>query len=217
MKTDKQLQQDVVAELAWEPSINAAQIGVEISDGIATLSGRVDRYADKVNAENAAQRVAGVRGIAVEIEVRLNGSSQRTDADIARSAQNVLQWTTLLPPDGIKVKVENGWITLSGDVEWEFQRKAAEKAVHALMGVTGVSNSISVEPKVTAALVKADIEAALSRRTRGDGQKISVYVQGGDVTLSGSVDSWSERELVRSSAWATPGVRNVVDNMISVF
>ena len=153
MKTDKQVQQDVMAELGWEPSVNAAQIGVEVSDGVVTLAGHVDSYAEKFNAERAAQRVAGVKAIAVEMDVKLNGTSKRNDSDIARSTQNVLQWTTYLPSDAIKVKVENGWITLSGEVEWGFQRTAATEAVRHLMGVIGVSDLITIRPKVSATLV----------------------------------------------------------------
>jgi len=139
------------------------------------------------------------------------------DADIARSAQSVLRWTKLLPPGCVKVKVDNGWITLSGDVEWEFQKKAAVRAVHHLAGVTGVSDMMTTNSPLSAAVVKAEIELALRRAARTDAKEISVEVRGNDVTLSGSVYSLSERELVRSSAWATPGVRNVVDNMTVAF
>lgn len=213
MKTDKQIQLDVIAELGWEPSVNANHIGVEVDNGIVTLAGHVSSYAEKVSAERAAQRVAGVRALAIEMEVKLPGSDQRNDADIARSVENVLQWATYASPDNIKVKVERGWITLSGEVEWAFQRQTATDAVRRLMGVTGVSDQVVIKPKVSSSLVKSDIEAALKRRARSDAQKISVEVQGGDVTLTGAVHSWSERDLARDSAWASPGVRNVVDKM----
>jgi osmotically-inducible protein OsmY len=214
MKTDKQVQQDVIAELGWEPSVNAAHIGVEVSNGVVTLAGHVGSYPEKFNAERAAQRVAGVKALAVEMDVKLAGSTtQRTDAGIAESVENVLQWATYFPTDTIKVKVEGGWITLSGEVEWEYQRQTASDAVRLLSGVTGVTNQIVIEPSVSTTLVKSDIEAALKRRARTDAQKISVDVQGSDVTLTGSVHSWSERELARDSAWNSPGVRNVVDKM----
>jgi osmotically-inducible protein OsmY len=213
MKTDKQIQQDVIAELGWEPSVNAAHIGVEVTDGVVTLAGHVSNYTEKSNAERAAQRVAGVKALAVEMDVKLPGSSKRNDADIARSAENVLQWATYLSPDSIKVKVEGGWITLSGEVEWDYQRQTTIDAVRHLSGVTGVSDQIVIKPKVSSTLVKSDIEAALKRRARTDAQRISVEVQGSDVTLTGSVHSWSERDLARDSAWGTPGVRNVVDKM----
>jgi len=214
MKTDKQVQQDVIAELGWEPSVNATHIGVEVSNGVVTLAGHVGSYTEKSNAERAAQRVAGVKALAVEMDVKLAGSTaERTDAEIAESVENVLQWATYFPTDTIKVKVEGGWITLSGEVEWEYQRQTASDAVRLLSGVTGVTNLIVIEPSASKTLVKSDIEAALKRRARTDAQKISVDVQGSDVTLTGSVYSWSERELARDSAWNSPGVRNVVDKM----
>ena len=214
MKTDKQLQQDIIAELSWEPSVNAAHIGVEVSNGVVTLAGHVNSYTEKFNAERATQRVAGVKALAVEMDVKFAGATaKRTDADIAQSVESVLQWATYFPSDSIKVKVEGGWITLSGAVEWDYQRQTAIDAVRHLTGVTGVSNLIAIEPAVSSTLVKSDIEAALKRRARTDAQKISVEVHGSDVTLTGAVHSWSERELARNSAWSSPGVSNVVDNM----
>ncbi|HTD04725.1 BON domain-containing protein [Undibacterium sp.] len=213
MKTDMQVQEDVIAELKWEPSVNSAQIGVEVKDGVVTLAGHVDSYAEKRDAERAAQRVSGVKALAVEMDVTLPGTSLRHDIDIARSAENVLQWTTYLPRDCVKVIVENGWITLTGEVGWEYQRKAAVDAVRYLMGVTGVSADIVVKPEVSAITIKADIEASLKRRAKADAQDILVVVDGSDVTLSGLVHSWAEREMANHSAWGTPGVRNVVDRL----
>jgi len=214
MKTDTQLQQDVTAELKWEPSVNAAQIGVEVKDGIVTLAGHVGTYAEKYDAERAAQRVSGVKALAVEMDVKLAGSSKRTDADIARAVENVLQWTTYLPKDHVKVMVEAGWVTLTGEVDWEYQRQSATAAVRYLLGVTGVSDQILIKkPKVSSSAVKSDIEAALKRRATVDAQKISVEVHGADVTLTGKVHSWSERDLARNTAWGTSGVQNVKDNM----
>jgi osmotically-inducible protein OsmY len=213
MKTDLELKQDVIAELRWEPSVNAAQIGVEVKEGIVTLAGHVDSYTEKLHAERAAQRVAGVKGLAVEMDVKLPGSNKRTDADIARTAHNVLQWTTYLPPDAVRVKAENSWVTLSGEVEWDYQRQAAADAVRYLVGVTGVSDQITIKPSASSNAVKSEIEAALKRRAKTDAQLISVEVDGADVTLSGTVHSWSERELAADSAWASPGVRKVVDNI----
>ena len=213
MKTDTQLQQDVIAELKWEPSVNAAQIGVEVKDGIVTLAGHVSTYAEKWNAERAAQRVSGVTALAVEIDVKLSGLSKRTDADIARSVKSTLQWTSSLSKNSVKVMVESGWVTLSGEVDWEYQRRAAVSGVRYLTGVTGVSNQIEIKPNVSLSAVKSDIEAALKRRAQADAQMISVQVRGADVTLTGTVHSWSERDLARNTAWGTPGVRNVVDHM----
>jgi osmotically-inducible protein OsmY len=213
MKTDSQLQQDVLAELAWEPSVNAAEVGVEVKDGIVTLAGHVRSFVEKWEAERAAQRVSGVRGLAVEMDVNLPGSSRRNDVDIVRSVENALQWMTYVPQDAIKVLVESGWVTLTGEVAWEYQRKAATDGVRGLMGVTGVSDQISIKHMASSNGVKADIEAALKRRAHTDGQNISVEVHGADVTLRGRVHSWSERDLVASCAWGSAGVHSVSDNI----
>ena len=212
MKTDQQLQLDVIAELSWEPSVNSEDIGVEVKDGIVTLAGHVESYAEKMDAERATIRVSGVKALAVEMDVRLPGSSNRSDADIARTVQNVLQWTTYLPQDAVKVKVESGWVSLSGDVTWEYQRQAAISAVRYLMGVKGVNDQLVIKPRVSAPVVKADIEAALKRRAQKDADEISVNVRGTNVTLSGEVHSWSERELARHTAWGSAGVQSVVYN-----
>ena len=213
MKTDAQIQQDVIAELKWEPAINAAQIGVEVKEGIVTLAGQVGTFGEKWDAERAAQRVLGVKALAVEVDVKLSGLSKRTDADIARAAENVLEWSTYVSKDRVKVMVETGWITLTGDVDWEYQRQAAEGAVRYLMGVTGVSNQIAIKAIASSIALKSDIEAALKRRAITDAQDILVAVNGADVTLTGTIQNWSERDLARNSAWGTPGVRNVIDKM----
>ena len=216
MKTDAQLQQDVMAELKWEPAVHATQIGVQVKNGVVTLAGEVGSYIEKWNAEHAAQRVTGVKALAIEIKIKLPGASKRTDADIAESAKNILTWTSALPIDAIKVMVEGGWLTLSGDVEWQFQRQAATDCVRRLMGVTGVSNQIAIKPSPSASVVKSDIEAALKRRIDSDAKSISVDVQGGAVTLTGSVHSWAERDLATRTAWGSSGVRQVVDKIILV-
>ncbi|MBT9493167.1 MAG: BON domain-containing protein [Paucibacter sp.] len=213
MKTDSQLQQDVNAELKWEPSVHAARIGVEVKDGVVTLAGQVDSYAEKWSAERAALRVSGVQAMSTELTVHLTSLSKRTDADIAASVENVLEWNSSLPAGGIQVMVEGGWVTLSGDVDWQFQRQAAADSVRFLMGVTGVSNQISIMPTLSATLVKSDIEAALKRTAIEDAKMINVAVRGADVTLSGTVHSWAERETATNSAWGTPGVLSVVDKM----
>ena len=213
MKTDKQLQTDVIAELSWEPSVHAAEIGVEVKDGVVTLAGHVGSYAEKWNAERAAQRVSGVKALAVEMDVNLSALGKRSDADIARSAENVLSWAASVPDGAIKVMVEGGWITLSGAVDWQYQKQAASDAVRFLIGVQGVSDQIAIKPTVIMKAVKADIEAALNRRATRESKKISVKVDGADVTLTGTVHSYAERELATNSAWGTPGVRNVVDEM----
>ncbi len=217
MKTDSQLQQDVMAELQWEPAVHAAQIGVEVKDGVVTLAGEVSSYAEKWNAESAAQRVNGVKALAVDMKVKLSGFGMRTDADIAESARNILSWTGTLPASAIKVMVEGGWLTLSGDVEWQYQRQTAGDSVRNLVGVMGVSNQIAIKPSLSASVVKSDIDAALKRRANADAQTIFVDVKGADVTLTGTVQSWSERDLATRSAWSSAGVRNVVDKMSLIY
>ena len=202
-----------MAELNWEPSVNAAHIGVEVSNGVVTLTGHVANYAEKVGAEHAAHRVAGVKAMAIEMDVKLAGDGKRNDSDLASAAQGALEIATYFSPSNVKAKVESGWITLSGDVEWDYQRQSAVNAIRHLSGVTGVSDEIAIKPKVSSLLVKSDIEAALKRRAHTDAQKISVDVQGSDITLTGTVHSWSERVLARDSAWSSPGVRSVVDKL----
>lgn len=202
-----------MAELKWEPAVHAEQIGVEVKDGIVTLAGHVDSFPAKWNAERAAQRVAGVKAIAVEIDVKLNGSDQRSDGDVARSCENVLLWTTYLPKDSVKVMVEGGWVTLSGQVQWGFQRATATAAVRYLAGVRGVSDQITIKSGVNASVVKGDIEAALKRRAVSEANGIKVAVNGSEVTLSGRVPTWAERDAAGSAAWSSPGVSNVVDNI----
>lgn len=213
MKTDRQLQEDVSAELAWDPSIDATRIGVAVDDGIVMLSGEVPSFADKEAAGRLAQRVAGVRGVAIDLHVVLPGHAQRTDADIAKAASSMLLWATRVPSDAVKVSVEDGWVTLSGSVEWSFQRDAAADCVRSLLGVRGIVNRISVDPKTTPSDVKTRIEAALQRRAHLDTKHIGVAVSGATVTLSGEVDSLTERTTMEGAAWAAPGVRHVVDNL----
>ncbi len=216
MKTDVQLQQDVSAELKWEPSINAAQIGVEVKDGIVTLAGQVDSYSEKMDAETAAQRVTGVKGLAIEINVKLPGESHRKDVDIAHAAENVLSWSNYVQPDVVKVMVEKGWVTLSGQVRWDFERRGAAAVIRHLTGVVGVTDQITLKEKVSSKVVKDDIETSLKRRIKNGSDDIVVDVKGTDVTLSGTVHSWSERDLASHAAWNSPGVWNVVDNLVVV-
>jgi len=213
MKTDSDIRKDVSDELDWEPSVNASQIGVEVKDGIVTLAGHVTSFAEKWDAERAAQRVSGVKALAVEIDVILPGSSKRNDVDIARAAENMLDWTSYAPKDRIKIMVEGGWVTLSGEVDWEYQRQSIARSIRHLMGVVGVSDQITIKPQASLDSVKSGIKAALNRRAQADVQNITVEVVGDRVTLSGTVFSWSERDLAEHSAWCAPGVRNVVDNL----
>jgi len=217
MKTDQQLQQDVIAELRWEPSVHAARIGVEVANGVVTLAGHVDSYAEKWNAERAAQRVSGVKALATELKIQLTGLGLRDDADVARAVENVLDWNASLPAGAVTVMVENGWVTLAGTVDWQYQRQAAADSIRFLLGVTGVSDQIGLKPALSAKSVKADIEAALKRSALADARQISVEVHGAEVTLGGTVHNWAEREAASNSAWGTPGVRTVVDEMRLVY
>lgn len=213
MKSDIQLRDDVLAELAWEPAVHAAQIGVAARDGVITLQGRVGSYGEKWDAERAVQRVAGVQSVAVELVVHLAGDTRRDDSDIAVSVNHALGWQIFVPKQQIKALVEDGFVTLSGTVTWQYQRNAAAAAVRYLVGVKGVSNLIHIEPVANLQLVKEEIEAALKRRAHDEAKKIGVAVSGANVTLSGVVPDWHERSIARDTAWSTPGVHTVVDNM----
>ena len=213
--TDLEIKKNVEAELNWEPSVNAAQIGVAVKDGVVTLSGRVDSYWEKVTAERAAARVEGVRAVANELEIHLPFSSERTDEDIARAAVNRLEWSVSVPRDRIKVKVSKGWITLEGNVDWQFQKTAAEEAVRNLVGVKGVLNHIDVKPQVSSTEVKSAIQEALKRSAEVDANRIAVETEGDKVILRGRVRSWFEREEAERAAWRAPGVRRV-DNRITI-
>ncbi|MBL8097343.1 MAG: BON domain-containing protein [Anaerolineales bacterium] len=215
MKTNSQLQRDVQEELNWEPSVTATGIGVSAKDGVITLTGSVPSYYEKAVAERVVGRVAGVQGIAEELSVRLPTLSERTDTDIAASALNALAWNIAVPTDRAKVRVEDGWITLSGEVEWHFQQLAAENAVVHLMGVKGVTNAITLKPgaATVAAEIKAKIEQAFNRMAVSEASEITVSVQDGKVTLRGRARSWRERDEAVASVWAAPGV-TAVDNKI---
>ncbi|CAG9166586.1 BON domain-containing protein [Cupriavidus respiraculi] len=215
MTGDIQLKEHVVEELAWNPAVDATQIGVQVRDGIVTLTGHLDSHAAKYAAEEAIGRVPGVKGLAVEIDVRLPDDARRTDADIARAASNILAWTSVLPADRIRVMVEGGCVTLSGTVDWQYQRQAAERAVAGLYGVVSVANAISVRPAVSPDDVRQRIANAIERQAQEDASHVTVSVKDGVVTLSGSVRTWAERVAAFDAAWSAPGVVKV-SNLIQV-
>lgn len=214
-KTDTELQEDVLDELKWEASVNAADIGVAVKNGVVTLSGHVPSYAERWGAERAAKRVAGVKAVANELDVKLPGSSERTDQDIAVAAVNALKWHPFVPTDKIKPVVNQGWIKLEGEVNWQFQSSAAEKAVRYLPGVKGVTNLITVKPRVSPIELMAKIQDAFKRSAKLDAERITVEADGGKVTLRGAVRSWTERQEAERVAWMAPGVSSV-DNRITV-
>lgn len=215
MKTDMQLKKDVLAELEWDPAIaNAAAIGVEVVDGIVTLAGHLNSYSEKLAAERAVERVAGVKGIALDIDISLPGASRHTDTDIATAAADALLWDSLVPKDRVKIVVEDGWITLSGDVSWNYEKSAAESAVRKLRAIRGVINNIHLQPAISPENVKVKIEAALQRAAHLDTKGIEVSVVGGKVTLDGTVHSRLERRLAVDAAWAAPGVTTVLDRLL---
>ncbi len=215
MTDDRQLQKDVLAELGWEPKVTAAHIGVTAKNGVVALTGHVENYMEKNAAEAAAGRVKGVKAVAEELEVRLPSSFRRADDDIAAAALKRLEWNSAVPKDAVKVKVEKGWVTLTGQVEWHYQQEAAGQDVQWLSGVVGVSNNVSIQPRVNAANISDDISRALHRSWFFDPKTVNVSAQGGKVILTGTVNSWYDRQLAATTAWAAPGA-TAVENDIAV-
>lgn len=213
MKTDAQVQRDVMAELNWEPLLNAAQIGVSAKDGVVTLSGIVDTYVKKMVAERAAKRVAGVKAVAEEIQVGVSPDYKRSDTEIAAAILVALKWNTAVQDEKIKVRVQDGVVTLEGECDWDYQRSSARIAVENLAGVRSVANLIVVVPKVKAEDVEKKIVAALQRHASLDANKISVVVHGDSVTLEGTVRSFAEKQDAERAAWAAPGVVSVKSNL----
>ena len=212
--TDMQLRQDIIDELDFEPRVNSAHIGVTVDKGVVTLTGHVAHYAEKLAAAQAARRVKGVHAVAQEIEVRYPNDKKTADDEIAARALNILNWSTVVPADRIQVQVQNGWVTLTGEVEWHFQRSSAESELRKLSGVAGVVNEITITPRVQADDIKRKIEEALKRNAEIEAQRIQVSVlDGGRVSLKGKVHDWQERYSVKNAAWSAPGVTSVDDDL----
>lgn len=213
MKTDEQLKKDVEAELNWDPSINDHGIIVSTKDGVVTLGGHVPFYADKIFAEKAVKSVAGVRGVANDIEVKPNMAHQRSDTAIAEAAVNAMKSSVAVPADGVKIVVREGWITLEGKVAFQYQKAAAESAVRTLWGVKGITNSITIIPSASAKDIRSKIHRAYQRHAAVDANKVKIDVSGNTVTLSGEVHSWHEKDDAENAAWAAPGVKMVHNNL----
>ena len=214
-KSDTELKSDVLAELKYEPSVKVTDIGVLVKDGVVTLNGYASSYGEKWDAVRAAKRVAGVKAIADDIEVKLPDSQRRTDGDIAAAAANQIDWSTTIPTGAVEVTVREGWITLEGEVEWWYQKNAAENVVQYLAGVKGVTNLITIKPKLAPAEVETAIKSAFERNALLDATKIQVETSGNKVVLRGKVRNYAERDEAERAAWAAPGVFSV-DNQLQV-
>jgi osmotically-inducible protein OsmY len=216
MKTNADLQKDVQDAIKWEPLLNAAEIGVTAKDGVVTLTGVVDSYLKKTEAEDATKNVAGVKAVVEKIEVKLpNSRAKKDDNEIAKEVVNAFKWNWEVPNDKVKVKVENGWVTLEGELEWNYQREAAKDAVKNLMDVTGVTNSIKIKSETHDAIEKSEIEGAISRNWSLNGLDIQVKVHGTKVSLTGYVESWYQKNEAGRIAWNAPGVYSV-DNQLEI-
>ncbi len=213
-RTDEEIQADVLEELKWDSRVQPNEIGIMVKDGIVTLMGWVDSYWKKVAAEEAARRVRGVKAIANDIEVRLPGSAERTDTDLAKAVLNALRWEAAIPADKLDVTVSHGWVTLKGEVEYGFQKRLAERVVERLSGVKGVTNLITVKPHVMPTDLKQSIERALVRNAEIDARNITVEVEGGKVILRGTVRSYVEKKAAEEAAWAAPGVTEVENRIV---
>ena len=215
MKTDSELKKDVLAELAWDPVVPEARVGVSVNDGVVTLTGHLDSYSEKIAARRAVERVGEVKALAMEIDVIPLGVHQRSETEIAAAVDHALSWNTSVPKDRIKVTVEKGWVTLGGEVDWNFQRRAVERLVRPLKGVVGISDNIGIKAAAVPTNLTNRIQDALVRQAMREAKRIEIATDGGVVTLSGQVHSWAERSAVEGATWSAPGVSRV-NNLLTV-
>lgn len=215
MKTDSDLKRDVLSELLWDPLVSDTKVGVTVNEGVVTLTGHLDTYAEKVAAKRAAERVSGVKAIAVEIDVIPAGAHQRSDTEIALAVEHALSWNTSVPQDRVKVAVEKGWVTLMGDLDWNFQRRAVERMVRPLKGVVGITDNIKLKTLPVPLKLRERIQDALTRQAMREARRIDVIVEGSEVTLRGQVHSWAEKNAAEGASWSAPGVVSV-NNQLTV-
>lgn len=213
MKTDEQLKKDVEAELEWDPAVDAAHVSVAVKDGMVTLAGHLDTFMEKHVAERAVLRVGGVKAIAQEVDVRLASGHTRADADIAQAIETAFGWHSLIPAHQIRVQVNEGWVTLTGNVTWDYQRRMAEQTVRPITGVVGVVNHIALQFLATPDNISARLQKALARQAEREARHIEVSVDGSAVTLRGQVHSWAERSAAQGAAWSAPGVTDVINEL----
>lgn len=214
MKTDSDLKRDVLSELLWDPLVSDTKVGVTVNEGVVTLTGHLDTYAEKVAAKRAAERVSGVKAIAVEIDVIPAGAHQRSDTEIALAVEHSLSWNTSVPQDRVKVAVEKGWVTLMGDLDWNFQRRAVERMVRQLKGVVGITDNIKLKTLPVPLKLRERIQDALTRQAMREARRIDVIVEGSEVTLRGQVHSWAERNAAEGASWSAPGVVSVNNQLM---
>ena len=215
MKTDSEIKNDVLSELLWDPLVSETKVGVTVNEGVVTLTGHLDTYAEKVAAKRSAERVSGVKAIAVEIDVIQAGIHQRSDTEIALAVEHALSWNTSVPQDRVKVAVEKGWVTLTGDLDWNFQRRAVERMVRPLKGVVGITDNIQLKTLPIPLKLQERIQDALTRQAMREARRIEVSVEGSEVTLRGHVHSWAEKNAAEGATWSAPGVVRV-NNQLTV-